>query len=120
MRFDSVSAQAMQKSLDAIWLKTKVISNNIANFETPGFKSQDVSFEEILSSKQGADGKEVKAFRTRVTQNDDTSIRPDGNNVNMEKEQMELWKAYSQYSYLVDKVNGQYNNLRYVIKQAMK
>jgi len=119
VRFDSMSAQAMQKSLDAIWLKTKVISNNIANYETPGYKAKEVSFKEVLSAEQGA-GKNVKAYRTRVTENTDTSIRPDGNNVNMEKEQMELWKAYSQYSYLVDKVNGQYSNLRYVIKQALK
>lgn len=119
MRFDSMTAQAMQKSLDAVWLKTKVISNNIANVETPGFKSQEVSFEEVFASKRDGNGN-AKAFRTRVTQNSDTSILPDGNNVNMEKEQSELWKAYAQYSYLVDKVNGQYNNLRYVIKQAIK
>lgn len=119
MRFDSMTAQAMQKSLDAIWLKTKVISNNIANVETPGYKAKEVSFKEILSSKQGG-SENVRAFRTQVTESSDTSILPDGNNVNMEKEQMELWKAYSQYSYLVDKVNGQYNNLRYVIKQAIK
>lgn len=119
MRFDSMTAQAMQKSLDAIWLKTKVISNNIGNVETPGFKAQVVTFEEVLAGEQGQ-GRPVRAFRTQVEQSTDTSVLPDGNNVNMEKEQIELWRAYSQYSYLVDKVNGQYNNLRYVIKQALK
>ena len=120
MRLNNISGQAMEKSLDAIWLKTKVISNNIANYETPGFKSQEVSFEEVFRNANNARGKEIVGFKTKVSQNSDTTLRPDGNNVNMEKEQMELWRAYAQYSYLVDKINGQYNNLRYVIKQAVK
>lgn len=119
MRFDNVTAQAMQKSLDALWLKTKVISNNISNYETPGYKSLEVSFEEVL---RGVDqnGQNQVAFRTSVTKNNDTTLRPDGNNVNMDKEQMELWRTQAQYSYLVDKLNGQYRNLRYVIKSALK
>lgn len=119
MRFDNLSAQAMQKSLDALWLRTKVINQNISNYETPGYKSQDVTFEDVL---QGFDknGKPQVAFRTRVTQDTSTSLRADGNNVNMEKEQAEMWRAQAQYSYLISKINGQYTNLRYVIKSALK
>ena len=38
------------KSLDAQMLKNRVISNNIANVTTPGFKRVDVSFEDQLRS----------------------------------------------------------------------
>ena len=120
MGFDSLSSKAMENSLNAVWLKTKVISNNIANYETPGFKSQEVSFEEVLDGTKKDGEKNVVGFKTTVTNNDDTSIRPDGNNVNMEKEQMEIWRAYAQYTYLTEKVSGHYGNMRYVIKQALK
>ncbi|MEG1874752.1 MAG: flagellar basal body protein, partial [Angelakisella sp.] len=30
-------------------MRTKVITNNIANYETPGYKAKDVSFEQVLS-----------------------------------------------------------------------
>lgn len=119
MRFDNVSAQAMQKSLDALWLRTKAISHNISNYETPGYKAKEVSFEQVLNGVD-QNGKQKVAFRTRVTEDASTTLRPDGNNVNMDKEQQELWRAQAQYSYLVNKVSGQYNNLRYVIKSALK
>ena len=119
MRFDNLSTQAMEKSLDALWLRTKVITNNIANYETPGYKAKEVSFQQVLTAAQ-AGGEPQLAFRTLVTESRDTTIRPDGNNVNMDKEQLELWRTQSQYAYLVQKLNGQYSNLRYVIKSAVK
>lgn len=119
MRFDNLSAQAMQKSLDALWLRTKVISNNMSNYETPNYKAKDVTFDKILDGID-ANGKQKVAFRTRVIEDNSTTLRPDGNNVNMDKEQLELWRTQSQYSYLVQKINGQFNNLRYVIKSAVK
>lgn len=120
MLFDSVSSQRMEKSLDALWLKTRIISNNIANYETPGYKAREVSFEEVLSGARENGEQKVVGFKTTVKTNEDTSLRPDGNNVNMDKEQMEIWRAYAQYSYLSQKISGQYNNLRYVIKQSLK
>ena len=37
----------LDKALDASWTRNSVIANNIANVDTPGFKRQDVKFEEI-------------------------------------------------------------------------
>ncbi|MEG2086580.1 MAG: flagellar basal body rod protein FlgB [Angelakisella sp.] len=120
MRFDNLSAQAMQKSLDALWMRTKVITNNIANYETPGYMAMDFSFELVLSDVNKSGQPQKAAFRTSVIEKSDSTVRPDGNNVNMDKEQLELWRTQSQYAFLVNKINGQYNNLRYVIKQAVK
>lgn len=158
MLFDNYSTQAAQASLDALWLKTKVISNNLANASTPGFKASSVGFEQVLQeatarrstgaagdanqqsrrersgglasyspagpqgnnsgnynqlsrSEIAAGGTGETMFRTRVAQNDDTEVRIDGNNVSLEKEQTELWKSYAQYSYLVDRLSGHYNNI---------
>ena len=38
----------MDKTLDAAWIRNEVISNNIANVDTPGYKRQDVNFEHQL------------------------------------------------------------------------
>lgn len=117
MIFDTYSTQAAQASLDSLWLKTKVISNNIANVETPGFKTQQVSFSQVLGQAnaaqrngQGAQGGKP-TFRTRITTDNSTTVRVDGNNVSIEKEQAELWKVQAQYSYLLDRVKGHYSNI---------
>jgi len=112
--------KAMEKGLDMLWLKQQVISNNIANSETPGYKARSVSFYDLL---QGADQRRNTSnnygFKTVVTQ-DPSSIRPDGNNVDMEKESLELWRTYAQYSYLTSKISSQFKDIRYVINQALK
>lgn len=120
MIFNRLSDQAMQKSLDMLWLKQRVISDNIANSDTPGYKAKSVQFSDVLQgAEQLRNPQNNFGFRTMVT-TDQSSIRPDGNNVDMEKENLELWRSYAQYSYLTQKVSGQFANLRYVINQTLK
>ena len=42
----------MEKALDACWINNEVISNNIVNAETPGYKRFRVYFEESLNERQ--------------------------------------------------------------------
>ena len=118
MFFDSLSSQAMQSSMDALWLKMRVHTDNISNTNTPGYKAKQVSFGEVLTREE--DGRKKVVFRTRVTQDESTSSRLDGNNVNSEKEQLELWRAQAQYAYLTQKIGGEYNNLRTILNQVGK
>ena len=41
----------LENSLDAAWLRNDVISQNIANADTPGYKRKEVQFEEYLNSE---------------------------------------------------------------------
>ena len=38
----------LDKAADASWIRNEAIANNIANVDTPGYKRQDVNFEEQL------------------------------------------------------------------------
>jgi flagellar basal-body rod protein FlgB len=114
--FNNAEFKAMQKAMDMLWLKQKVISNNIANAETPGYKSKSVSFRNVLSSEYYRQNPEmIEQIETVVTVDDSGSIRVDGNNVDLEKESLELWRTYAQYSYLRERISGQFSNMRYVI-----
>lgn len=116
--FNSVQFKAMQYSLDALWLKQKVHSNNIANYETPGFKTQSLNFREVFDAEQGV-GSGTRRFEASITTNPNT-VRPDGNNVSLEKENLELYKTYVQTSALYQKISGQFKDTRYVINQTLK
>lgn len=119
---NEISINALQKSLDAVWLRQKVISNNIANAETPGYKSYSVVFEDVLNS--AIDGRFddpdllQNAFEMTdpyVVQDKGTTAGQDGNNVNLDKENIELARAQLQYSYLVQTLNSEINRLKYAI-----
>ena len=60
MLFNSPDFKVMQKSMDMLWLKQRVISNNIANIETPGYKAKAVSFRNVLNHEY------YKENRTRL------------------------------------------------------
>ena len=63
---DNKSIKTMQAGLDALWLKQKVHSNNIANSETAGFKAGEVSFKTRLDqAKQQIESIQVKSNRIK-------------------------------------------------------
>lgn len=102
--------------MDMLWLKQKVISNNIANIETPGYKAKSVSFKNVLSTEYYKENPDkIDSLKPVVTTTNTGSTRLDGNNVDLDKESLELWKTYAQYSYLRERMSGQFKNMRYVI-----
>ena len=49
--FDGTVQKLSEQTLDAAWYKQQVISNNIANSSTPGYKAKSVEFGIILQEK---------------------------------------------------------------------
>ncbi|WMI81429.1 flagellar basal body rod protein FlgB [Anaerotignum sp. MB30-C6] len=113
-----------QRMADYLWQKQQVTLNNIANSSTPGYKAQYVTFQEELKSKidfygqMGASkiGDGIGDTSVRVHTKKDESSRLDGNNVNMDVEQVELASAQIQYQMTIDNINFEFNRLRSVIK----
>lgn len=120
MLFDTIEFKAMQSSIDSLWARQRVISQNISNYETPGYKSKDLAFEEVFKSERDKNGGGKYAFRSVMTTNENTVVRPDGNNVDLDAESMKLYDTYLQSSYLTQKISGQFTNMRYVLNQFMK
>ena len=113
-----------EKSLDYLWLKQRVTMNNIANVDTPGYKSQYVTFEDefrrrLLAGKAGTSGdinNIIGGSRYFVRNTNDESARMDGNNVNADVESVELARTTLQYQYELNALNSEISRLRTVIK----
>lgn len=121
MLFNSVDFKAMEASLKALNIKQQVITNNLANIDTPGYKTSEVSFEDMLNSemrKTSEDGTVDYAFKTTITHTEDTYFNTDGNNVDADKESLELYSTYLQSSYIIQKMNSTISNYQYVMTQS--
>lgn len=108
----------VEASIDALWLKKRVVSNNIANIDTPNFKASQVTFESVLERSATHPNREIETLQVQVQQDQSTSITPNGNNVNLETEQLALWETYAHYSFLVQNMSKRISNLRYVINNT--
>lgn len=119
---DNISVNLMNKDLDGLWARQQEISNNIANVETPGYKSKSVSFEDQLNAllqNDSASNSEVingiKNTQAQTTVSNDESSRLDGNNVDVEKENVELARTQLNYMYSLREMSDYFTRLRYAI-----
>ena len=71
--------------LEASALRSRVIANNVANQNTPGYRREVVRFEDLVGARM-REGRETADLAPLVTTDELTPPRPDGNNVNLELE----------------------------------
>lgn len=122
---DQLTYNLIEKSLDATSARSKAISNNLANFNTKGYKRQYVTFEESLN--QSIDNLELKSTDEKHMQygsepgeikmetDNTSSIREDGNNVDVENEMTNEAANTLMYNALLTQMNSRLSTERYVI-----
>ena len=107
---DAVS-QVLASALDGVSLRQRVIADNIANVDTPGFRASSVDFETQLKAAIGdgsfADGTATDV--TATTSPTDTPVGANGNNVDLRKETMAAVQSQFQYQILTRAVNDRFN-----------
>jgi len=128
MSLFSGTITALENGLDYASQKQKVISNNIANSDTPKFKAKDVSFKKMLDQEL------LSSFSTYKTDNrhfeldikadassgvyvrQNQSYNNSGNSVDIDKEMSDLATNQIYYNALTDRISGKFQSLKNVIK----
>ena len=123
--FDYINV--LDRAADAAWQRNEAISNNIANVDTPGYKRQDVAFESVLQQALGnnryesMDDKVANVDLSRLRGRAyldyaNYSYRLDGNNVDIENENVFLAENQLKYQGLISSINQEFTNLKTVMK----
>jgi flagellar basal-body rod protein FlgB len=81
---------ALTRLLDATAFRHRVLANNLANADTPGFIRQEVPFEsELADAVRNGD---LTDFKLAVAEDRTAAPRADGNNVQIDHELSEINK----------------------------
>ncbi|MBO5094261.1 MAG: flagellar basal body rod protein FlgB [Lachnospiraceae bacterium] len=123
--FDYINV--LDKTADAAWIRNEVLSNNIANADTPGYKRQDINFEGELRRALGnsrytsvdakVSGLKINRLKPRTyTDYSDFSYRTDKNNVDIDTENVMLASNQLKYNAIMTSVNQEFANLKLVTK----
>ena len=88
--------------LDLSTQRMQLISSNMANVDTPGYRTQDIDFEQEFAraANQALDarvGVETPQPQVQLRQVDGLLERPDGNNVSMDRESLQLGQLQLQF-----------------------
>ncbi|MGL4363397.1 MAG: flagellar basal body rod protein FlgB [Cellulosilyticaceae bacterium] len=116
--FQNINVTA--KAIDASIMRVNVLTNNIANAETPNFKRSDVSFGTMLEEeirRSGTDNIDLNKINAKVyTDYSSYSMRMDGNNVDIENEMSSLAKEKIRYDALIQRANAQLGRYTYILQ----
>lgn len=114
----------LQRSMDFLWTKQSCILDNVANVETPNYKTKYVTFEESLQQAiRSASGgtNAVKEMRSAIenapisVQEAQESTRMDENGVNITEQMVELSRNGYQLQYVMNAISSDLSLLRTAI-----
>jgi flagellar basal-body rod protein FlgB len=121
----------LESGLNGLGLRQKVLADNIANNDTPGFKRSDVNFEKYLqaavksredvaaSQEKTALGKIVTAGispQDFVERDESTSFRNDKNNVDIDLEMTRLAENNLHYNALITMLTSHLTILKGIVR----
>jgi flagellar basal-body rod protein FlgB len=109
MQVTTATSDALQKYLDLASDQMKLTAENMANIDTPGYKTQGFDFAQEFS--QALDTSASTAPTVSVTNVDGLTARPDGNNVSIDREAMQLAKSQLEFRTGVSLLKTQYTRV---------
>jgi flagellar basal-body rod protein FlgB len=96
-------------------LRRKAIANNIANLETPGYRSKGVKFEELL--EKVIEGKaQLQQAKPELIQLNDTPLKNNGNDVSLDMEIGKMVENDLRHSTLVQLLKKKYQQVELAAK----
>ena len=119
----------LDNTADVSWQRQTLIMNNISNDDTPGYKRQDIEFESVLRNELMATHERSLERAVNKLDDDDNhvegieytdyenySYRLDGNNVDMDTENVELASEQLRYQTLTTSVSNEVSRFKSVIQ----
>ena len=113
---ETPTMERVEHYLDLVTFRQELISSNLANVDTPGYRTQDVDFEsEIRRAEQRLQGDPVSPHVQEVK---GLIERPDGNNVSLERETMALAQVQLQYRAGVELLRNEIHMVQSAINEG--
>jgi flagellar basal-body rod protein FlgB len=122
MQTTTAMSDALGQYLDLTSKQMQLTAGNMANVDTPGYKTQGFDFEQEfalqLNNSAGADG--LAGAQVSAQDVDGLVARPDGNNVSMDREGMQLAKAQLQFKLGVQLLKNEFSTVMSAIHAEPK
>ena len=123
-------------ALEGLVARQRTIADNVANVDTPEFKASHVSFEAALKQAAGTVEEPLRMMKVQnavagpgeapadakptVTLESDTGRRLDGNNVDVDREMLELADTNVRFNALIQVMSSKMAGLRYAINEGRR
>ncbi|MGA7342238.1 MAG: flagellar biosynthesis protein FlgB [Terracidiphilus sp.] len=108
--------QVLQGYLKVTSDRQQLVATNMANIDTPGYQTKDIDFQSAMRQVMDAGGgPHLQEASVNVV---NLPARPDGNNVNIDRESMTMSETQLQYQMGVQLIKEQFHELLTAIKDS--
>jgi flagellar basal-body rod protein FlgB len=102
--------------LDLAAFRQRLIASNLANVDTPGYRTRDINFESEM--RRAENRLEAETPAPRVFEVQGLIERPDGNNVNLERESLLLAQTQLQFRMGVELLRQEFQRITAAVKEG--
>lgn len=125
---NGISSSLLEKGIQGVNQRAEITAHNIANEQTPGYKKRYVTFEDQLqyavndrkNSTTSDIVKRIQNTQPHTGVDNSLTLRADGNNVDIEEEQMEVARLQIQHAEYTRLLSDHYNRLRTAISGSVR
>ena len=131
MSFDDKTIDALATSLNFRQMRQEIISSNIANSETPGYKAKRIQFEEALARALDVDGQngmktnqkehfnfgggEISSVSPEIYEDPNGEVSENGNTVDRDKEMALMAENKILYDAAIQLLNKKLSLKKYIL-----
>lgn len=106
--------QMLQGYLHVTNDRQQMIASNMANVDTPGYRTRDINFQAAMQDVMGqGNGPQLEPASVEV---EGLPERPDGNNVNIDRESLLMSETQLQYEAGVQLIKSEFHTMLTAIK----
>jgi flagellar basal-body rod protein FlgB len=111
---DGITNQ-LERYMDLLSARQKLVASNIANIDTPGYKTKDIDFQfEFLNASSGGAGEQIPD----VIEAPGLVVKSDGNNVSLDREARLLAENALRFSVAASLIKSQLKGVESAIKEG--
>jgi flagellar basal-body rod protein FlgB len=107
---DQVSQQ-LEKYMDLVSTRQKLVAANIANADTPGYRTKDIAFQMEFQTL-------AKGEKPRVVEVPDLKVKNDGNDVNLDRESRMLSENNLRFTFAETMLRDRIKEVRAAIQEG--
>jgi flagellar basal-body rod protein FlgB len=104
-------ANGLERYMDLLAIRQRLVATNIANVDTPGFHTQDIDFASEFNSLMDGGRPSVKEVDNLIPKND-------GNNVSLEREARLLAENAIRFQLAAQIMRGELRSVRMAIQEG--
>ena len=113
---DTPNVPFLERFLDLTTYRQTLLASNLANIDTPGYQTRDVAFQSELAYASLTEYQEPLRPFARAVQG--LMVRPDGNNVSLDREGLLLAQTQLQYKMAVELIRSEFRTIHGAINDG--